>query len=69
MNDLDSVNTAKDYIDAAMKDCQPAVAITDTECVQAFPEAFKCVEKCGGIKLIYGCKLYYGYAPRYDIGN
>ncbi len=69
MGELDSVNTAADYINAAMKDWQPAVAITDTECVQAFPGAFKCVDRCGGIKLIYGCELYYGYAPRYDEGN
>lgn len=69
MGELDSVNTAADYINAAMKDWQPAVAITDTECVQAFPEAFECVDGCGGIKLIYGCELYYGYAPRYDEGN
>ena len=69
MGELNSVNTAADYINAAMKDWQPAVAITDTECVQAFPGAFECVDKCGGIKLIYGCELYYGYAPHYDEGN
>ena len=69
MGELDSVNTAADYINAAMKDWQPAVAVTDTECVQAFPGAFKCVDRCSGIKLIYGCELYYDYAPHCDEGK
>ena len=69
MGELDSVNTATDYISAALKDWQPAVAITDAECVQAFPEAFKRVNEYGGIKLIYGCELYYSYAPHYEEGN
>lgn len=69
MGKLDSVNTAADYINAAVKDMQTAIAVTDTECVQAFPEAFKCVDRCGGIKLIYGCELYYGYAPCCDKKN
>lgn len=64
-----SVNTAEDYINAARKDWQPAVAITDMGCVQAFPKAFKCVEDYRGMKLIYGCELYYGYAPYYDEEN
>lgn len=36
MSTLDSVNTADDYINEAMKDRQPAIAITDTDSVQAF---------------------------------
>lgn len=69
MGNTGSVNDTGNYINAAMRDWQPAIAITDTECVQAFPEAFKCVDTCGGIKLIYGCELYYGYAPHYDKRN
>lgn len=47
MSTLDSVNTAVDYINEAMKDWQSAVAITDIDSVQAFPEAYRCVSRGG----------------------
>lgn len=34
-------------INEAMKDWQPAVAITDIDSVQAFPEAYRCVSRGG----------------------
>ncbi len=62
MSVMDSVNTASDYIDRALLDWQPAIAITDKESAAAFPKAYNTVNnnninKYKGIKLIYGCEL------------
>ena len=62
------VNTAADYIKAAMEDRQPAIAVTDVKNVYAFPAAFEYADKKDGIKLIYGCELSYGCAP-YETGH
>ena len=59
MSLLDSVTSAEDYICEAVKDQQPAIAITDNCSVQALPKAFKSSERIGGIKIIYGCELHY----------
>ena len=53
------VNQPNDYINAALMDWMPAIAITDRSSVQAFPEAYKAVSETGGIKLIYGVELDY----------
>lgn len=57
MSVMDSVNTASDYIDRALLDWQPAIAITDKESAAAFPKAYNTVNKYIGTKLIYGCEL------------
>lgn len=53
------VNPPVDYINAALMDWMPAIAVTDRSSVQAFPEAYKAVSETGGIKLIYGVELDY----------
>ncbi len=64
MSANDGINCAGDYINEALKDFMPAIAITDHDSVQSFPEAYntlirtKALEK-DGIKLIYGAELHY----------
>lgn len=53
------VNPPVDYINAALMDWMPAIAVTDRSSVQAFSEAYKAVSETGGIKLIYGVELDY----------
>ncbi|QNQ83838.1 PolC-type DNA polymerase III [Lactobacillus sp. PV037] len=53
MSQLDAVSTATDYIKAAKKFGQKAVAITDHADVQAFPEAFGAGKK-EDVKVLYG---------------
>ena len=63
MSELDSVNDVEEYINAAIEDRQPAIAVTDIDSVQALPDAYRFIRKTDGIKLIYGCELH--YAARY----
>lgn len=59
MSMLDGINKADDYISEALRDWQPAIAITDRGSVQAFPRAYKVVKQSGGVKLIYGTEVFY----------
>lgn len=64
MSENDGINRVGDYINEALKDFMPAIAITDHNSVQSFTEAYntlirtKALEK-DGIKLIYGTELHY----------
>ena len=65
MSTMDGVNTAKDYINFALQEKMPAIAITDYACVQAFPEAYKAYNEVKRLhdpdfnfKLIYGNEIY-----------
>ncbi len=53
MSQLDATNTATDFVMAAKKFGQKAIAITDHADVQAFPEAYNAGKK-NGVKIIYG---------------
>ncbi|MCT6807745.1 MAG: PHP domain-containing protein, partial [Bombilactobacillus sp.] len=53
MSQLDATNTATDFVKAAKKFGQKAIAITDHADVQAFPEAYNAGKK-NGVKIIYG---------------
>ncbi|BDR60629.1 PolC-type DNA polymerase III [Lactobacillus xylocopicola] len=53
MSQLDATNTATDYVQAAKKFGQQAIAITDHADVQAFPEAYNAGKK-NQVKIIYG---------------
>lgn len=59
MSVLDGINEAGDYINEALRDWQPAIAITDRGSVQSFPRAYRIIKQSGGIKLIYGTEIYY----------
>ncbi len=59
MSALDGINTAKEYIEAAIDNGLSAIAITDHASVQAFPEAYSAWENTGKkTKLIYGMEAY-----------
>lgn len=53
MSQLDATNTASDFVAAAKKFGQKAIAITDHADVQAFPEAYNAGKK-NGVKIVYG---------------
>ena len=53
------INEIDDYINAAMLDYMPALAITDNSSVQSFPRAYNAVSRQGGIKIIYGVEMFY----------
>ena len=53
MSQLDATNSAGDFVKAAKKFDQKAIAITDHADVQAFPEAYVAGKK-NGLKIIYG---------------
>ena len=53
MSQLDATNAATDFVLAAKKFGQKAIAITDHADVQAFPEAYNAGKK-NGVKIIYG---------------
>ncbi|RMC39469.1 PolC-type DNA polymerase III [Lactobacillus sp. ESL0236] len=53
MSQLDATNTATDFVLAAKRFGQKAIAITDHANVQAFPEAYNAGKK-NGIKIVYG---------------
>lgn len=53
MSQLDATNTATDFVLAAKKFGQKAIAITDHADVQAFPEAYNAGKK-NGVKIVYG---------------
>ena len=53
MSQLDATSTATEYIQAAKKFGQTAIAITDHGDVQAFPEAYS-AGKGAGLKVLYG---------------
>lgn len=53
MSQLDATNTATDFINAAKKFGQKAIAITDHADVQSFPEAYHSGAKVG-MKILYG---------------
>ena len=64
MSENDGINTAGDYINEALRDFMPAIAITDHDSVQAFPEVYKVLVNTralenDGIKLIYGTEIHY----------
>lgn len=62
MSAMDGVSTIKDYINAAICEKMPAIAITDHASVQAFPEAYSIMKRYGDLdfrtKLIYGNEIY-----------
>ncbi len=54
MSQMDGVVSAKDLIKQAIKFGHKAIAITDHNALQSFPEAFKMAKD---IKVLYGCEL------------
>lgn len=46
MSRMDAVASAGDYVRAAAEQGQPAIAVTDHGCAQAFPEAMRAAEQC-----------------------
>ena len=62
MSAMDGVSTVTDYINAAIYDKMPAIAVTDHASVQAFPEAYSTIKKYSdmdlNLKLIYGNEIY-----------
>ena len=74
MSRMDAVASAGDYVRAAAEQGQPAIAVTDHGCVQAFPEAMRAAEQCKkegrSIKILYGMEAYCadsGDAPPYHV--
>lgn len=57
MSQMDSVVSVKDLIKRAQAYGHKAVAITDHNSVQAFPEAFQLIKGDDGFKVIYGVEL------------
>lgn len=53
MSQMDGINQIGDYVAQAAKWGHPAIAVTDHNVVQAYPDAFSAAEK-HGIKMIYG---------------
>ncbi|KXA47420.1 DNA polymerase III, alpha subunit [Staphylococcus simulans] len=53
MSQMDGINQIGDYVAQAVKWGHPAIAVTDHNVVQAYPDAFSAAEK-HGIKMIYG---------------
>ena len=45
MSRMDAVASAGDYVRAAAEQGQPAIAVTDHGCAQAFPEAMRAAEQ------------------------
>ena len=62
MSAMDGVSTIKDYINTAICEKMPAIAITDHATVQAFPEAYNIMKRYDDLdfrpKLIYGNEIY-----------
>lgn len=62
MSTMDGINVATEYINAAIYEKMPAIAITDHASVQAFPEAYNTMKKYIDMdfdfKLIYGNEIY-----------
>lgn len=62
MSTMDGINVATEYINAAIYEKMPAIAITDHASVQAFPEAYSTMRKYRDmdlkLKLIYGNEIY-----------
>ena len=62
MSIMDGVNTAKDYVNFAVYNKIPAIAITDYASAQAFPGAYNEVKRLHdpdfNFKLIYGNEIY-----------
>ena len=56
---MDSVISIKELVDFAKENGMPAIALTDLNCVQGFPE-FERVCKKAGIKPIYGAQVIHG---------
>ena len=74
MSRMDAVASAGDYVRAAAEQGQPAIAVTDHGCAQAFPEAMRAAEQCKkegrSIKILYGMEAYCvdsGDAPPYHV--
>lgn len=74
MSRMDAVASAGDYVRAAAEQGQPAIAVTDHGCAQAFPEAMRAAEQCKkegrSIKILYGMEAYCadsGDAPAYHV--
>ncbi|WP_141755917.1 MULTISPECIES: PolC-type DNA polymerase III [Staphylococcus] len=53
MSQMDGINNIGDYVAQAAKWGHPAIAVTDHNVVQAFPDAFAAAEK-NDIKMLYG---------------
>ena len=53
MSQLDATNTATDFVNAAKKFGQKAIAVTDHGDVQSFPDAYSAGKKTG-LKILYG---------------
>ena len=51
MSAMDGVSTVTDYINAAIYDKMPAIAVTDHASVQAFPEAYSTIKKYSDMDL------------------
>ena len=58
MSDMDGIIPVKTAVKQAAKWGHPALAITDTAVVQAFPDAFSAGKGIDGLKLIYGMTAY-----------
>lgn len=62
MSRMDAMVSAVAYVRAAAKRGQPAIAVTDHGCAQAFPEAMRAAEQCKkegrSIKILYGMEAY-----------
>ncbi|MBO4733764.1 MAG: PHP domain-containing protein, partial [Clostridia bacterium] len=56
---MDSIISIKELVDFAKENGMPAIALTDLNCVQGFPE-FERVCKKAGIKPIYGAQVIHG---------
>ncbi len=59
MSSLDGVNTASDYVKKAIEWGHDAIAITDHDSLQAYPEAYNTIRwnKDNKFKLIYGVEM------------
>ena len=59
MSTMDGICTAREYIEEAIEQGMPAIAITDHGVVQAFPEAYRDGYWNDEIKVIYGMEGYF----------
>lgn len=59
MSAMDGIDTARDYIDAAIEKGLSAIAVTDLVSVQAFPEFYRVIQTYDyNLKIIYGAEVY-----------